>query len=310
LAAVLLSIPPVQGLPYLGGGLEVARVHRAGSTLLRHGYRTIGAQSGPRRSYRTDGIAAALGFEEYAGMEDEPRRQKVAAKRPLPPFGWDYDVLMHLLVMLDAKTGPFLAFAITGTPHTPYRVPDERFEKYPHADRGLNGFLNALFYSDWAVGEFMNEARKRPWFNDTVFIFTADHALDASNRGSNPDARFGIPLLIFAPRLFAPRVDETVSSQADIWPTIVDLLGFEDSYAGIGRSLLRDAPGRFALMSEGSNVIIVTPNGWMRHSRQRRLETVLLPGAAEDEADRLEKLALSLDQAVFSLLKGNRFFDE
>jgi len=308
LAAVFLSIPSVPGLPYLGAGLEVAGVHRIGTSLSRAGYRTIGVNSGPRRSYRTDAIAAALGFREYAGKEDIPRRQEVEPGRSQPPFGWDYDGLMHLLDVIDAKPGPFFAFAITGTPHHPYSVPARRFEKYPHTVHGLNGFLNTLYYADWALGEFMDEARKRPWFSQTVFVITADHGLGFAEH-PDPARRFGIPLLLLIPGE-SPAVLDRVASQADIWPTLVDLLGLEDAYAGIGRSLMRPAAYAFAFLDEGSTLVFVTQAGWMRHSRVRRLDLGLRPDTAPEVVDRMESTALAIDRSLFTLFNQNRFFRE
>jgi phosphoglycerol transferase MdoB-like AlkP superfamily enzyme len=308
LAAVFLSVPSVPGLPYLGAGLEVAGVHRVGTSLARAGYRTIGVNSGPRRSYRTDAIASALGFREYVGKEDIPRRQEVEPGRSPPPFGWDYDGLMYALDVIDAKPGPFFAFAITGTPHHPYSVPAKRFEKYPHAATGLNGFLNTLYYADWALGAFMDEASKRPWFGETVFVITADHGLGFAEH-PDPAARFGIPLLLLIPGASAAVLDR-VASQADIWPTIVDLLGLEDAYAGIGRSLMRTGVRPFAFLDEGSTMVFVTQAGWMRHSRERRLDMVLRPDTAPDEADWMEATALAIDHSLFTIFNQNRFFRE
>jgi phosphoglycerol transferase MdoB-like AlkP superfamily enzyme len=96
-------------------------------------------------------------------------------------------------------------------------------------------------YSDWALGQFFDKARKAPYFRETLFVIVGDHGF-----GSGPQltemnlARFNVPLLLIAPGVqekFGERSD-TVGTQVDIVPTIMGRLGGEVRHQCWGRDLL------------------------------------------------------------------------
>lgn len=307
LASVFLSIPPVMGMPSLGRGLEIADIFRLGREAGAYGYTTIFVQSSRRRSFRMDAIADALGFDEYYGMEDIPLIYPYITD-DVPSFGWDYDAVMFLEERLSDVKEPFMAFMFTGTTHEPYLLPDEKFQKFPHDGNGIDGFLNTLNYADWSIGELMKKASERAWFKDTIFIFTADHAL-GKFQADDIEGRFGIPLLIYSPSFIVPGVSETLGSQVDIVPTIIDLAGLDCQYSGLGKSLMREYTDRAAIIQEGSTLGIITNQGYLKHSRTGRLESSVSDGSGKDiMLDDMEKLLLSTDQAVYSLLNANRLY--
>ena len=121
-----------------------------------------------------------------------------------------------------------------------------------------------------------------------------------------PD-RFHIPLLIYAPDLIKPEARDVIVSQLDIFPTVVDLLGFEDAFSALGDSLLRKQDG-YAFVSAGSVVGMIGQDGYITHSLKNRLETGgfnQMPPPAYFDA--LEKKLLATDQVVYELLQSNRW---
>jgi phosphoglycerol transferase MdoB-like AlkP superfamily enzyme len=303
--ATLTGIPRLIGMPHLGKGLEITNVSRLGSMARNNGYRTIFVQSSHRGSFRMDAIARAAGFEEYYGMEDIP----VVLDYPdssAADFGWDYDTLMFLSGKLAETPGPFLAYVYTGTTHEPFTRLPARFEQRPPGALTEDGFLNTLFYADWSVGEFMQAAAKQDWYKNTIFVFVADHPLGQFGV-KNPVDRFHVPLLIYAPGLIAPGVSDTVASQLDLFPTMVDLLGFSDSFSALGDSLLRKQHGS-AFVTAGSIVGLIGKEGYLTHSLKNRLETGAIgPTPPPAYFDALEQKLLATDQLVFELLNTNRW---
>ena len=306
--ATITGIPPVGGIPALGFGLEVSNISKLGEIARRHDYETVFLQASRRRSFMVDAIAGAAGFAEYRGMEDFPKLldyPDYGASR----FGWDYETLMFLKGRLDKAKKPFVAYLFTGTTHTPYPPLGKRWDLKPTSTESEEGFLNTLYYSDWSIGEFMKAAEKEPWFAKTVFIFTADHAqVHYGNGNGGYREKFHTPLVIYAPGIFRePKVMTGVGSQLDILPTIIDLLGFDDSFSAMGDSLFRKAEQR-AFCSEGDVVGIITDKGFLTHSLRNRLETGYFEGIApQGYFAGLEKELLAENQLVFSLLKSNRW---
>lgn len=249
--AALTSVPALPKREPIGFGLELNNISRIAELAGKQGYRTIMAQSSKRRSFHMDGIAKALGFQEYYGQEDVPLRRRY--EQDTPAFGWDYDTLMLLADKLDAQPRrPFFAFLFTGTTHEPFTDPGKEFHIRPHESKGENGFLNTLKYSDWAIGQFMAHAQKQPWYADTVFVFAADHTLNTTVRGHDVHERFHIPLIVFDPAQPQPVRHSRQASQYDLLPTFADILGIEQAVYTFGGSLLRpDIPPVPLMLNQG-----------------------------------------------------------
>ncbi|MCU1728062.1 LTA synthase family protein [Pseudomonas sp. 7P_10.2_Bac1] len=167
----------------------------------------------------------------------------------------DQDMFNRGLEELKKREGkePFYALLQTLSNHTPYALPTplpvERV-----TDRGsLNEHLTAMRYSDWALGQFFEKARKEPYFKETLFVIVGDHGFGNEQQISEMDlGRFNVPLLLIGPGIqekFGARVD-TVGTQIDIVPTIMGRLGGEFRQQCWGRDLLNLPEG-----DKGSGVI-------------------------------------------------------
>jgi phosphoglycerol transferase MdoB-like AlkP superfamily enzyme len=255
--ATLTGLPALPGMQTLTQGLNL-QVPRVGRLAASQGMRTIFTQSAPRRSLRLDSVSRSLGFGEYYGMEDNARLLIDYPDAPAFRFGLDHETMQGLADRLHGESRPFLAFLFTGSTHAPYApVPPALQSNYPkdHPEKGLR---DVIHYADWSIGQFMERARREPWFDNTVFIFTADHPQGSRKPNKELRDRFHIPLVIYAPKLLEHRVDANVASHVDIFDTIVDLLGVQAHYLSTGHSLLDPAPRDRALIRSGENVGLVT----------------------------------------------------
>jgi len=302
--ATLTGIPVLIGLPRLDTGIGVSNISRLGSTAKEHGYSTIFMQTSSRDSYKMQGIATAMGFDHFYGREDIP----LLLDYPDPAaavFGWDFDTLQFLKEKIDRLEKPFLAYAFTGTTHSPYsELPSGMMRYQPHQAEGINGYLNTLSYADWSIGRFIGEARNSDWFENSIFVFTADHTTKLQKTRKTTD-RFHIPLLIYAPGIVAEGESRVIGSQLDVMPTIIDLLGLDNEFAALGESLLRKSDGGEAFVSKGGQSIgLITPQGFVFHNLKQRTEVDGLPARL---ADRLEQRLLAKDQLSYELLKKNKW---
>jgi phosphoglycerol transferase MdoB-like AlkP superfamily enzyme len=130
---------------------------------------------------------------------------------------------------------------MTTSNHRPFTYPDGRI------DIGSpGGREGAVKYTDWAIGRFVENARTRPWFDDTLFVFLADHCAAVAGKSKLPVAGYRIPLVLYAPKLVRPGVHEPVASQIDLPPTLLDVLRVDGDDHFFGRSVfeLPTAPAR------------------------------------------------------------------
>jgi len=305
--ATLTGIPSIIGLPTIGIGL-IAKYSKLGALATDNGYDTIFISSLKRRSFRIDSIAGSAGFKRFFGKEDIP----ILLDYPDPNaarWGWDYETYMFAAEKIETTKKPFLTYILTSTTHTPYPRLPNGLEKYPHHQSEEEGFLNTVNYTDWSIGQFIKRLKSQPWFENTIFIFTADHAL-AHYQGGGFKERFHIPLIVYAPKIFKPRTIETVSSQVDIFTTIIEILGLTGKYSSAGVSLLTPNPDSFAFVREGSIMGIITQKGFLRHSLKNRLETGTFGSPVPTQYfDRLENKLLALDQITYQTLTANRWVE-
>ncbi|OZN25883.1 hypothetical protein CFY87_01355 [Actinobacillus seminis] len=302
--AILSSVPALQNQPTLGFGLELIDMSRIADIADQHHYRTIMMQSSERRSFHMNGIAHALGFKEYYGKEDVPLLKNYPQEQPR--FGWDYDALQFFVRKLSEGQSdkPFFSFMFTGTTHEPFPKIGEEFEVYPHDSQGENGFLNTLKYSDWALQQFMQEAEKQDWYRNTIFIFSADHTLNAK-----PDddllKRFHIPLIIFTPDgSLAPGHNKELASQYDLFPSIMDLLGFQQPISTFGRSLFAGEANPFVMVNHGDTVGLITPTAWIEFNESGILLNSKKRTTQDLEALKQAKLKI---QYADKLIKSNQW---
>jgi len=267
--AILASQPTFPNMPFLGEGIEQNRQSFLGELAQAQGYQTFFLQSSDRGSLRFDVVSARAGFSEYRGAEDIPNLH--AEPKPAHTWGtWDHNTFQAAHQLFSQAKQPFLGFIFTSSTHTPWIVPDERWTKFQGGSRGL--FLNSLNYADWALGEFIAAAKKAGYFENTIFVLTADHANEFAEHAEQTPNLFHIPLLLVGPGI-QPGVDERLGSQFDIVPTLIDLAGWQTAYAGLGRSLL-DATrpqDRASLSVRGDVLDWIFPQGWVSHDLNKSL---------------------------------------
>lgn len=259
------------GFQYLGSGLELTNLSYLGRVAKNNSYSTIAMQSSNKRSYRVDAVSSLAGFDDFYGAEDMPNVELVDSGRKPQTGTYDFNMFDFMHKKLNTQKEPFLGFMFTSTNHSDFYLPSAKFERYPHSLSGYNGFLNSLIYVDNAIERFMKSVEKEPWFDNTIFIFTADHGhSDALNdigkelrKGDKAEAsieHFRIPLLIYSPKYFKAKEINTLGSQNDIMPTIIDILNFKDSFSSMGNSLFDDTVNKRFVYSFGGDKILFIEN--------------------------------------------------
>lgn len=155
---------------------------------------------------------------------------------------------------------PFFSIIMTTSNHKPFTF-RKGLEQY-----GIKpvkgGRQSGVRYADYALGYFLREAAKQPWFDDTLFVVVADHGARVYGKAEIPLETYEIPLMIYAPKHIAPRQIDTLMTQIDIAPTVLGLLGqpYEAPFFGVD---VLNAPAdqpRIALFSHNHDVAILRGN--------------------------------------------------
>jgi phosphoglycerol transferase MdoB-like AlkP superfamily enzyme len=204
-----------------------------------------------------------------------------------------FDLTLQQLDARHASGKRFFAHVMTTSNHRPYTYPAGRIDIASGSGRD-----GAVKYSDYALGRFIEAARRRPWFENTLFVLTADHGANARGTLDIPVEQYRIPLLFYAPKHIAPARVERLMSQIDIPPTILGQLRFGYRTKFFGRDMLRTKPGEeraFVATYQtlgylrGGRLVTLAPQG---HIRVRPFPKGALPTGPSDEALRDEAIAL------------------
>ena len=183
----------------------------------------------------------------------------------------DEDLFTLTLRELDQryeKGTKFFAHVMTTTNHRPFTYPEGRIDIPSKTSRE-----GGVKYTDYAIGHFIERARSKPWFEDTVFVIVADHTHKGRGRQELPIENYHIPMIIYSPKHVAPGRVETIASQIDVPPTILGLLNFSYSSRFFGQDILRDGTThQRALMAnyqtvglyEQGRTVELKPNGRVR----------------------------------------------
>lgn len=185
----------------------------------------------------------------------------------------DEDLYRQALNLADADfaaSKPFLLQLMTTSNHRPYTYPNGRID-IP-SGHGRDG---AVKYTDYAIGQFLEQARTKPWFDATLFVFVADHTAGSAGKEDLPIANYAIPLFIYAPKLVQAAENTQLASQIDLAPTLLGMLNLDYQSTFFGRNLfLADAlPPRVVVgnyqhlgLFDGTNLAILSPRqGVRRH---------------------------------------------
>jgi len=172
---------------------------------------------------RRDIPSARVEFENAWGVADEHLYDQVIDEIDLEKASHpDRPVFVHVM---------------TTSNHRPYTYPAGRIDIASGSGRD-----GAVKYTDYALGRLIERARTRPWFDDTVFVITADHGANARGTMRIPVDQYRIPLFVYAPKHLAPRRIDRLMSQIDIAPTLLGALDFTYYTKFLGRDVLHAPP--------------------------------------------------------------------
>lgn len=230
--SVLSSIPMLIE-PYVVTPYATNEVSSLADCLNRKGYTTAFFHGAPNGSMGFQAFARAAHFNRYYGMDEYNGEDAFDGTWAI----WDEEFLQFFAHTMDTLPQPFLTTVFTASSHHPFKIPT-RYEG--HFPQGTIPLHQCVAYTDFALRRFFDYASQQPWFDNTLFVLTADH----TNQLTTPEYRntrglFAVPIAFYSPARLAPDVrSQGAVSQIDIMPSVLYFLGYDKPYFAFGEDCL------------------------------------------------------------------------
>ncbi|NQU33478.1 MAG: sulfatase-like hydrolase/transferase [Bacteroidetes bacterium] len=259
--AIVIGIPALMDDPFITSIYNRNNTNSLPVLLKEKGYQTAFFHGGTNGTMNFDGFASYAGFDDYYGRFEYDNDGDYDGYWGI----YDEPFLQYFAQKLNSFKEPFFAFEFTLSSHYPYSIPDNHKGEFPE---GAMKIHKVVRYSDYALKQFFNTAKKMSWYNNTLFIIVADHPAqsviptnndDVEESGDdldnylmsyykNTSGRYAIPMMLFSPgdSLFKNSCSQTVQ-QTDLMPTILDYLNYDKPVVAFGSSILSDHSAGFAV---------------------------------------------------------------
>ena len=186
------------------------------ATLQRQGYQTAYFTTHDKEFDNVAGFLSQNGVERIISQADYPASEVQTTLGV--PDDYMFRFSMPIFDEMAGNNRPFFAAMMTASDHGPYYIPDY-FEP-----KNTEQKYQITEYADWSLQRFIEMAQEKPWFDNTLFVFVADHGATLDSDYSIPLSYFHTPLVFYMPDKLQPQVNEAIASQMDVFPTVMGIL--------------------------------------------------------------------------------------
>lgn len=236
--SVLSGIPMLRDHLFLTSTMMSKQISGLAGLLGRKGYYSAFFHGADNGSMGFQSFARATGFKDYFGMDEFLKEPSYGGKSVFDGYWaiWDEEFLQFMCNKMSTFREPFAVSAFTASSHHPYNVPERYSEIFPN--QGNLPIYHGIRYSDNALRLFFEKASREPWFNNTLFVLTADH----TNLSEHPEyqsdyGRFRVPIVFYSPADSLGGRRDCIAQQSDILPSVLGYLGYDMPYVCFGQNL-------------------------------------------------------------------------
>lgn len=234
--SVICSIPSIE-VPYVLSHFSGNKVNSLASLLKDKGYQSGFFHGAPNGSMGFQAFANLCGFDRYYGKDEYESEPEGGNSDDYDGIWgiWDEPFFQYFGKKLTTFKEPFYATIFSVSSHHPYNLPEKDKDKYKGGDRDI---YKTIQYTDHALKEFFAYASKQPWFQNTLFVITADHA---SAEIKYPEYNttwgyFSIPVFFYHPK-WQGKFSNDIIQQVDIMPTVLSSIHYDRPYVSFGRNV-------------------------------------------------------------------------
>jgi len=305
--SILASLPSLE-TPYIISHYANNQIDGLATLLKRKGYYTAFFHGAPNGSMGFDSFSRMAGFDNYIGLNEYPEKKDFDGIWGV----WDEPFFKFFGEKLNTIPQPFLVSIFSVSSHHPFKVPEKYKDKFK---KGPAPIVEVVGYTDFALKEFFSQISSEPWFNNTLFVITADHTNESIHKEFQNDfGSYSIPIIFYKPGSKLRGMKNRIAQQIDIMPSILSYLNYDEDYIAFGNNVFDDSCESFAFNTNGStyhlymkdHLLEMTDNrtiGLHNFKNDRLLETNLAekePALVQEMEEKLRAIIQSYNSRLIN----------
>lgn len=228
--AIVASMPSLMNNDYMNSYYQSNALKSSGSLLHEIGYETSFYHGGKNGTMSFDNFISASGAGKYYGLNEYPNKQDNDGNWGI----YDDPYLQYVAQQLSESKQPFFSTIFTLSSHHPYNIPAAQKELFPEGTLPIH---KTIRYVDFALKHFFQVAQHTSWYDNTLFIITADHSsTNEQHKYATEEGMYRIPLLVFDPQKPGQQSITKTTQQIDLMPLILRQAGYNKPYFAFGMS--------------------------------------------------------------------------
>lgn len=238
--AILAGIPALMTEPYITSNYAGNKITGIAGLLKKKGYSTAFYHGGNNGTMGFDAFTRLAGFDQYYGRNEYNNDKDYDGSWGI----WDEPFFQYFAKQLDQTKEPFVNAIFSLSSHHPYHVPDVYKDLLKEGELPIH---KSVRYADLSLRNFFNTVSKTKWFDNTLFVITADHTGNAwEDAGSTMVSIYRIPVIFYKHNSELKGNSQTIIQQIDIMPSVLDYLGYNEPFFAFGKSAFDTAASHFA----------------------------------------------------------------
>ena len=258
------------------------------SSLRQEGYQTHYLYGGDINFTNMRGYLIATGWEQLTWKADYTLTEQNTAEWGVRD-GITFETLYQMITRKHAS--PFLFGFSTLSTHQPWDVPIHQYD---------DEILNAFYYLDQCIGDFVERLRKTPEWNNLLLIFLPDHSMDFGDCVETVQLRNKIPMVWAGGAVKEPRRIEATCNQTDLVATLLAQMRLPyDKFPWSRDVLSKGYQYPFAVHNYNNGFSLVDSTGYMVYD----LDSRKVIANKSSDSPRLVRMGKAILQATTKDLK-------
>ncbi len=313
LPAILSGIPSFMEKNYCYSSYNNNNVSAISTLLEKEGYQTAFFYGGLKTTFGFESFLNINFTKNYYGQEDYDSHYENT--------GWGVDDHLFLPFVagkLKTMSQPFCTSLLTLSLHHPFPIP----EPYKTLlDSIKDPVKKSMKYTDLSLQLFFNKIKDEAWYKNSIIAICADHTSGGFGYLDNNSVNeFVVPVSFLAvgDTGFNKMQDQCIS-HIDMYPTILDYLGYNKPFVTLGNSALSKQHPTIQYGGNGIFVIFEYPYAlefdsnhqkvtkFFEYNSERKATYLLLDDKNKERIDRLTNLVKSYIQVFSYRINKNQF---